>query len=136
VTRRTLAIIAAVFAAFAVVGIAGGIWLARGLAEEANAHHESACSSRFGTTCESIPLEKLEAAFDLDFPEGTEVVDSSYQAFQDWRLNAVLTIPDPDYELPEGWVEAGADDEGHPRTGVFSDDTADSRTLTLTLVAE
>ncbi|MGV8881009.1 MAG: hypothetical protein ACOH19_02550 [Rhodoglobus sp.] len=135
-TRRTLAIIAAVFAAFAVVGIAGGIWLARGMAEEANSNNQSSCSSRFGTTCESIPVEKIEAAFDLDLPDGTVVTDSSYQAFQDWRLNAVLTIPDPDYELPAGWVEAGEDEEGHPRTGVFSDDTADSRTLTLTLVAE
>jgi len=131
VSRRTLATIAAVFAAFAVVGILGGIWLARGLAETANAGHDAACDTRFGTTCDSIPLEKLQEAFDVTFPEGTVVVDSSYQQFQDWNLEATLTITDPSFELPEIWSESGPDADGVYRTATFEDAGGDTRTLKL-----
>lgn len=129
--RRTLTIIAAVFVAFAAVGIAVGVWFARGLAEEANAGHDAACDTRFGTTCDSISLEKLEEAFEVDLPEGTVVLTSSYQQFQDWNLEATFTLPDSTFELPAIWSETGPDADGVYRTATFEDDGGETRTLTL-----
>lgn len=82
------------------------------------------CESRFGTECSDIPLDQLEAAFNVDLPDGTTVISSEYTEFQDWRLTATFELPDGDFALPEGWE----DDE----PGVFRSAQLDGTRLTLT----
>jgi hypothetical protein len=110
---------AVVLAAIAVAGVA--IFLA-GSAPQAD-ERRAACESRFGTECSDIPLDELEAAFDVDLPDGTVVVSSEYTEFQDWRLAATFELPDDSWSPPAGW------ENGEP--GVYRSSQREGDRLTL-----
>jgi hypothetical protein len=131
VNRRSLTVVAIVFLAFATVGIAVGVWFAQGLAGEANARHDAACEERFSTSCDSIPLDQLEEAFGVDLPDGTVVLRTSYQQFDNWTLEATFTVTNPTFELPALWNVAVPDSKGVSRVATLVDVGGETRTLTL-----
>ncbi len=51
------------------------------------------CTERLGTTCTDIPVAHIAKVSKIDLPEGTEVLDSRSQSFQDQRLTATLRLP-------------------------------------------
>jgi len=69
--------------------------------------------------CTDLPLGQIEEISGLDLPEDTEVVESSYDSFQDWRLGATLRLPegaeDPVAGSAEPW-DGTPDDDGVHRT--------------------
>ena len=66
--------------------------------------------------CTGIPLEQIEEISGLTLPEGTEVLESSYIAFQDWILTATLLLPegaeDPLAASGLEWSSGTGDEEG------------------------
>ena len=119
-------IVAAIVAGAAVLVTAlavAGVAVFTAFAAPAADEQRAACASRFGTECTAIPLEQLEAAFDVDLPEGTEVLSSEYTEFQDWRLAATFELPDASWPLPDGWHD------GEP--GVFRSSEREDARLTL-----
>ncbi|PWD51961.1 hypothetical protein C8046_16245 [Serinibacter arcticus] len=71
------------------------------------------------SACIDLPITEIEQISGLDLPEGTEVLDSSYSAFQDWNLEATLLLPegaeDPVAASEDAWDGQG-DEEGVFRT--------------------
>lgn len=69
--------------------------------------------------CTDISVEQIEEISGLDLPEGTEVLESSYTAFQDWHLSATLLLPegaeDPILASEDAW-DGQVDDEGITRS--------------------
>lgn len=94
------------------------------------------CVERMGSSCTDIPLEVIEKVTKVDLPDGTTVVSSKFDQFQDWHLEAVVDLPagapDP-MARPE--VTALYDDKAHD--GVYYQHqrtVVDGRTrLTLTV---
>lgn len=112
--------------ALAAAGLAVG--LMTGCSGDAGSTETSASCDRGG--CTDIPLDQIEEISGLDLPEGTEVVESTYDSFQDWHLGATLLLPegaeDPVAVTEDHW-DGVADDEGVHRTVETS--TRDGRIL-------
>lgn len=75
------------------------------------------CMERMGTTCTNLPLASIEKVAEVDLPEGTSVVRSRYEAFQDWHLEAVVDLP-PGAPSPMTTPELQRLYDGHPHDGV------------------
>ncbi|TGO04214.1 hypothetical protein SERN_2805 [Serinibacter arcticus] len=122
--------VAAAVRALAAGGLA--VLLLAGCSGDAGSTETTASCDRGG--CTDIPLETIEDVSGLDLPEGTEVVESTYDSFQDWHLGATLLLPegaeDPVAASEDDW-DGVADDEGVHRTVEAT--TQDGRT---TLVIE
>lgn len=116
----------------ALAAAALALGLLAGCSGDAGSTETTASCDRGG--CTDIPLEEIEEISGLDLPEGTEVVESTYDSFQDWHLGATLLLPegadDPVAASEDDW-EGVADDEGVYRTVATS--TQDGR---ITLVIE
>lgn len=126
---RPRTLILGIGAALVVVALViGGVAFAASMYLGAvQADRTDGCSTRFGTECTDIPLEKLEEAFEVDLPEGTTVIDSNYVEFQDWRLTATFELGGP-FEVPAEFFAEGADSDG-----VFRTADLDGTRLTLTM---
>ena len=127
VRRRTLALIVAGALAVVALVVGGALVAASMFGGAAGGDRTDGCTTRFGTECSDIPLEKLEEAFEVDLPEGTTVVNSNYVEFQDWRLTATFELGGP-FEVPAEFFVEGADGDG-----VFCTADLDGTTLTLTM---
>ncbi|MDF8265337.1 hypothetical protein [Luteipulveratus flavus] len=76
------------------VAVAVGLYVDRGEAAGRPAPSGTiSCTGRAGQECTNVPLPSIARASHLALPPATEVVDSSYQRFQDWRLTARLRLP-------------------------------------------
>lgn len=114
----------------AAVGLA--VALVGGCSGDTGSTETTASCDRSG--CTEIPLDRIEDISGLDLPEGTEVVESTYDSFQDWHLGATLRLPegaeDPVAASEDDWTGV-ADEDGVHRSVETS--TQDGRT---TLVIE
>lgn len=51
------------------------------------------CITRFDVTCTDVKPEAIAELTAMELPPGTVVEESRYDAFQDWRLKAVVVLP-------------------------------------------
>lgn len=133
---RTVALVVGAAAAVIVLLVAGVGWAGWAMFGPRKADSGATCVERMGSSCTDIPLDVIEKAAKVDLPDGTRVLSSQYDQFQDWRLEAVVELPEGAADPMEA-PEVAALYDGQPHDGVYyqhKDEVVDGRTrLTLTV---
>ncbi|WP_133753701.1 hypothetical protein ACF3NT_03650 [Naumannella halotolerans] len=100
--RRRNLITLAVIAALAVAAVLGALHLASRLGVPGFSYtneYGSRCTNGFiGHDCDPITVAELNLHAETDFPEDVELLESSFENGQDWRVRALLRVPAAEVE--------------------------------------
>lgn len=63
------------------------------------------CQTYLGVDCDRVKPEVIGELTGMTLPPGTEVESSSYNRFQDWRVQAVFIVPADQVEVWEASIQ-------------------------------